>query len=44
MKVKIYSILVICLFSLLLLIAFGQESKDPPVELKKLSDRFYLIT
>ncbi len=44
MKTKVCSILTICLFSLLFLIAFGQESDDSPVEFKKLSDRLYLIT
>lgn len=43
MKSKIWSILVVCLFPLLFSIAFGQESEDPSVEFKKLSDRLYLI-
>jgi cyclase len=44
MKVKICSILTICFFPLLFLSVFGQESEDPSVEFKKLSDRLYLIT
>ncbi len=44
MKIKICSILLTCFFSLLFLSVFGQESQDPQVEFKKLSDRLYLIT
>jgi len=44
MKIKICSILLICFFPFLFSIVFGQESEDPPVEFKKLSDRLYLIS
>jgi len=44
MNTKVCRVLTICLFPLLFSIAFGQESEDPPVEFKKLSDRLYLIT